>query len=244
VTATDERTAVVIDDDGDVREVIETILGEAGFTVTLAGTGAEGIDLVTALAPAITTLDVNMPGMDGFETLQHIREVSATRIIMISARFDETDVVRGLSAGADDFLAKPFRTGELRARIDAVVRRGPLELVPAPATISWLERDGLRLDPERRLVEADGRPVALTRSEFDLLAVLMQPGDRVHTKAELIHELRGGGYATVGYVTGADKRSLEVHVANVRKKLGRTASGGDRIETVRGVGYRLTTGPA
>jgi len=241
VTDIAERVAVVIDDDDDVSELIEAILIEAGFAVTVAGTGTEGVDLVTALAPAITTLDVNMPGMDGFETLQQIRATSATRIIMISARFDEVDVVRGLSAGADDFLAKPFRTGELRARIDAIVRR-PLATVPTEtAADGWLERDGLRLDEERRLVEADGRPVALTRSEFDLLAILLQPGDRVHTKAELVCELRRDSLAASGFVSEGDKRSLEVHVANLRKKLGRSMAGADRIETVRGVGYRLAT---
>ena len=99
----------------------------------------------------------------------------------------------------------------------------------------------MRLNPARRLVEADGTPVALTRSEFDLFARLMEPGDRVHSKAELILELRGDRYATSGLVTGADKRSLEVHVANVRKKIGRSSAGTDRIETVRGVGYRLAS---
>jgi len=239
VTETAERVAVVIDDDDDVRELIETILIEAGFAVKLAANGVDGVALVAAHAPTLITLDVNMPGMDGFETLQRIRAISPARIIMISARFDEIDVVRGLSAGADDFLAKPFRTGELRARIDAVVRREPLPAEPEPAASGWLEHDGVRLNPARRLVEAGGTPVALTRSEFDLFARLMEPGDRVHSKAELILELRGDRYATSGLVTAADKRSLEVHVANVRKKIGRSASGTDRIETVRGVGYRL-----
>lgn len=246
---TAERIAVVIEDDADIREIIEAILIEAGFTVKVAGTGAEGIALVTTFDPILTTLDVNMPGMDGFETLKRLRLLSERSIIMISARFDEIDVVRGLSAGADDFVAKPFRTGELRARIDAALRRAPAAeaaaLSPSPtpafarAPHGWLEHDGLQVDPARRAVQVHGTPVVLTRSEFDLLASLIEPGNRVHTKAELVLKLTGDSYVTNDLVTHADKRSLEVHVANVRKKIGRTTAGADRIETVRGVGYRL-----
>ncbi|TFD69483.1 response regulator transcription factor [Cryobacterium ruanii] len=230
-----DRIAVVIEDDADVRELIETILIEAGFEVKLAGTGAEGIELVRIHTPTLTTLDVNMPGMDGFETLKRIRLLTASSIIMISARFDEIDVVQGLSAGADDFVAKPFRTGELRARIEAVLRRAPA--TSALESSGWLHHDGLRLDPTRRVVEMAGVAVLLTRSEFDLLARLLQPVDRVHSKAELILEVRSDRYASA-LVTKADERSLEVHVANLRKKIGPA----DRIETVRGVGYRLAAG--
>ena len=108
----------------------------------------------------------------------------------------------------------------------------------------WLQHDGLRLNPERRLVEVDRTSVLLTRSEFDLLASLIQPGNWVHSKAELVLELRGESYATSGLVADSDRRSLEVHVANVRKKNGRTSTGAERIETMRGVGYRLTASGA
>ena len=241
---TAERVAVVIEDDADIGEVLEAILGEAGFVVTIARTGAAGVQLVRDQNPTLTTLDVNMPGMDGFETLKRIRLLTDRSIIMISARFDEIDVVRGLSAGADDFVAKPFRTGELRARIDAVLRRAPAAAEPDPLASGWLQHDGLRLNPERRLVEVDRASVLLTRSEFDLLASLIQPSNWVHSKAELILELRGGSYVTSGLVTDSDRRSLEVHVANVRRKIGRTRSGAERIETVRGVGYRLAAAGA
>ncbi|MFC5931626.1 response regulator transcription factor [Cryobacterium melibiosiphilum] len=247
-----DRIAVVIEDDADVGEVIEAILVQAGFNVKLASTGAEGIELVRVHAPTLTTLDVNMPGMDGFETLKRIRHITASSIIMISACFDEVDVVRGLSAGADDFVAKPFRIGELRARIDAVLRRASTvaELHPATSTPTsfentpqressgWLHHDGLRLDKARRIVEVDGAPVMLTRSEFDLLAQLLQPANQAHSKTNLIHEIRSDNYRS-GLLTHADKRSLEVHVANLRKKIGPA----NRIETVRGVGYRLANGP-
>jgi len=180
-----------------------------------------------------------MPGMGGFETLKRLRLLSTSSIIMISARFDEIDVVRGLSAGADDFVAKPFRTGELRARIDAALRRAPRADETDLEASGWLQHDGLRLHLNRRLVQADGVAVTLTRSEFDLLASLFQPENRVHTKHELVLQVRSDNFATSGLVTDSDRRSLEVHVANVRKKIGRSAGGADRIETVRGVGYRL-----
>ncbi|TFC31585.1 response regulator transcription factor, partial [Cryobacterium sp. TMT1-3] len=142
-----DRIAVVIEDDADVREVIAAILIEAGFEVLLAGTGAEGVELVRLHAPTLTTLDVNMPGMDGFETLKRIRLLSTRSIIMISARFDEVDVVRGLSAGADDFVAKPFRTGELRARIDAVLRRAPNVIEPRAAAPGLQAAPGFQAAP-------------------------------------------------------------------------------------------------
>ncbi|WP_233201641.1 response regulator transcription factor [Cryobacterium sp. Y11] len=251
-----DRIAVVIEDDADVGEVIAAILIQAGFTVKLASTGAEGIELVQVHAPTLTTLDVNMPGMDGFETLKRIRHITASSIIMISACFDEIDVVRGLNAGADDFVAKPFRIGELRARIDAVLRRTstvaglhpatstptptptPFENTPQLESRRWLHHDGLRLDKAQRIVEVDGASVVLTRSEFDLLAQLFQPTNQVHSKTNLIHEIRSNKH-TSGLLTPADKRSLEVHVANLRKKIGPT----NRIETVHGVGYRLANNP-
>jgi len=247
-----DRIAVVVEDDADVSEVIEAILVQSGFDVKLASTGAEGVELVRVHAPMLTTLDVNMPGMDGFETLRRIRQITASSIIMISACFDEIDVVRGLSAGADDFVAKPFRSGELRARIDAVLRRAsagaglhPTTSTPTPfedtsdlESSGWLHHRGLRLDKARRIVEVDGAAVVLTRSEFDLLAQLLQPADQVHSKANLILEVRSDSYAS-GFMTHSDKRALEVHMANLRKKIGPA----DRIETMRGVGYRLANGP-
>ncbi|MDJ0350642.1 response regulator transcription factor [Cryobacterium sp. PH29-G1] len=239
MTETTERVAVVIEDDPDIQEVLEAILIEAGFVVHLAGTGAEGVALMQELHPTLTTLDVNMPGMDGFETLKRLRRLSTSSIIMISARFDEIDVVHGLSAGADDFVAKPFRTAELRARIDAALRRAPLAAPTDPKESGWLQHDGLRLHVDRRLVQVNGTALLLTRSEFDLLASLFQPENRVHTKHELVLQVRSDNFATSGLVTDSDRRSLEVHVANLRKKIGRSADGADRIETVRGVGYRL-----
>src|SRR6478672_12162930 len=117
------RIAVGIEDDGDIRNLLEAILGQAGFVCYTAGTGVEGIEAIRTYEPILTTLDVSLPGIDGFEVARQIRSFSPTYIIMLSARDEEIDTLMGLDAGADDYLTKPFRPRELRARIEAMLRR-------------------------------------------------------------------------------------------------------------------------
>ena len=197
----------------------------------------------------MTTLDVNMPGMDGFETAKRIRALSATYIVMLSARTEEIDALQGLEAGADDYVAKPFRPRELRARIDAMLRRPrhhiaapaePTAATATPAVVGWLEHQGVRLNAETRIVTVDGDDLELTRSEFDILADLLTAGRRVRAKSDLALMLRGEQYTGVEYVSDSDARAIEVHVANLRRKLGESPANPRWIETVRGVGYRLT----
>ncbi len=243
------RVAVVIEDEEDIRSLLSTILSQAGFVVHGAANGQEGLELVRRHQPLVTTLDVNMPGMDGFETAKRIRALSTTYIVMLSARTEEIDALQGLEAGADDYVAKPFRPRELRARIDAMLRRprhhiaAPADAVPeatpaAPA--DWLEHQGVRLNPETRIVTVDGADLELTRSEFDILADLLAAGRRVRGKSDLALMLRGEQYTGVEYVSDSDARAIEVHVANLRRKLGESPAKPRWIETVRGVGYRLT----
>lgn len=243
----ESRVAVVIEDEEDIRSLLATVLSQAGFTVHGAANGAEGLDLVRSHQPLVTTLDVNMPGMDGFETAKRIRAVSTTYIVMLSARTEEIDALQGLEAGADDYVAKPFRPRELRARIDAMLRRPRHYLdpdledtVPIIEPSSWLEHHGLRLNTETRIVTIDGAEVDLTRSEFDILADLLKAGRRVRGKADLALMLRGDQYSGLEFVSDSDERAIEVHVANLRRKLGESPSQPRWIETVRGVGYRLT----
>lgn len=246
------RTAVVIEDDPDIRELLESVLEQAGFRAIGAANGLDGVEAVRQHTPMVTTLDISMPGIDGFETAKRIREFSSTYIILLTARSEEIDVLQGLDSGADDYLTKPFRPRELRARIEAMLRRprlgetaavesvGPLPTPAIPANDAWLEHHGLRVNADERRVFVDTREVALTRSEFDLLAALFRTGTRVRTKSELAEELRGDEYT--GYYIGEhDKRAVEVHLANLRKKLGESSTDPKWIETVRGVGYRLTT---
>lgn len=239
----ESRVAVVIEDEQDIRSLLSTVLTQAGFEVHGAGDGAAGVELVRAHSPLVTTLDVNMPGMDGFETAKRIRTFSPTYIVMLSARTEEIDALQGLEAGADDYVAKPFRPRELRARIDAMLRR-PRHVVPpdggAASDGVWLEHRGLRLNAQTRIVTVDDDDVDLTRSEFDILADLLAAGRRVRAKSDLAFMLRGEQYAVTDFVSDSDARAIEVHMANLRRKLGESPAQPRWIETVRGVGYRLT----
>ena len=259
-----ERVAVVIEDDADIRHLLEAILDQAGFHCFTAETGDDGIQAIRDHAPILTTLDVSLPGIDGFEVARRIRSFSDTYIIMLSARNEEIDTLMGLDAGADDYLTKPFRPRELRARIEAMLRRyrrstpipapltpshevrtPPVPLDPMPTPVErepeeagWLTHNGLRINADMWLCDIDGAPVELTRSEFDLLLALMVGARRVITKDALALELRGEN-ATSGYVSDSDRRAVEVHMANLRRKLNDPVSSPRYIETVRGVGYRL-----
>ena len=268
VLVSNSGVAVVIEDDTDIRVLISQVLEQAGFEVHAASSGMDGIELVREHQPVVTTLDVSMPGIDGFETAKRIRDVSDTYIVMLTARADEIDTLQGLQAGADDYVTKPFRPRELRARIEAMMRRPrtaapatvtPIELAPsavaAAAAISgapiapeqddsdgWYEHRGLRLHPEMRIAMVDGADVELTRSEFDIMADLLSAGRRVVGKDDLALMLRGERYAGgSGFVSEHDVRAIEVHVANLRRKLGESAAKPRWIETIRGVGYRLTS---
>ena len=327
--------AVVIEDEEDIRHLLETVLTQAGFIVVATSNGLDGLAAVRKHEPLVTTLDVNMPGMDGFETARRIREFSSTYIVMLTALAEEIDTLQGLEAGADDYINKPFRPRELRARIEAMLRRpratvsaeataaasaqvtpaaAPAQAAPvaepathwtpapvvsepvasetavaepgaetvaepaaaafvappfiappfvAPPVVappvaappvaapvaatppqqfggSWLEHNKLRLNVESRVVLVDNNEIELTRSEFDLLVAIIDSHRRVRSKADLVLLLRGESYVTSHFVSDADKRAIEVHMANLRKKLGDNSSTPRWIETVRGVGYRLT----
>ncbi|GAB3618030.1 MtrAB system response regulator MtrA [Okibacterium endophyticum] len=263
----ERRVAVIIEDDSDIRNLLETVLTQAGFDTVPVSNGMDGVAAVSEHNPVVTTLDVSMPGIDGFETAKRIRAFSQTYIVMLTARDEEIDTLQGLDAGADDYVTKPFRPRELRARIEAMLRR-PRVLPPdvalsaagaghpasppepavatvatvSPATgdeLEWVEHNGLRINMDMRMAELEGAELVLTRSEFELLAALVESGRRVHSKAELALLLRGESYATGPYVSESDKRAVEVHMGNLRRKLGDSISSPRWIETVRGVGYRL-----
>lgn len=248
------RVAVVIEDEADIRQLLSDVLATAGFEVHAAGSGLEGIELVRHQRPVVTTLDVSMPGIDGFETAKRIRAISSTYIVMLTARSGEIDALQGLEAGADDYVTKPFRPRELRARIEAMLRRprvhsdAPVDAArpvaehqtaPLAADGSWLAHRGLRVHPAMRIASRDGEDLDLTRSEFDILADLLGAAGRVVSKTDLALMLRGDHHGSA-FVSDADSRAIEVHMANLRRKLGETPTAPRWIETVRGVGYRLT----
>jgi two-component system, OmpR family, response regulator len=394
---TERRVAVIIEDDDDIRHLLEAVLTQAGFEAIATSNGVDGVRAVRAYDPIVTTLDVSMPGMDGLETAKRIRSFSPTYIVMLTARDEEIDTLQGLEAGADDYVTKPFRPRELRARIDAMMRRprqslpapgtrttpstpstpstlsmpstpstpetpdtppalvapdtaasadtaaaaettvtsptpqttAPVEYQPTaieyqpvprrpaqfrtvpapqpvhyhpappvgfvptapagygrapagwmpagamapgtpppasvtgqagaggpstalarrepaaptpavvPAAADWMEHNGLRLSPGMRLAVLGGTELDLTRTEFDLLAALLDSQRRVRSKADLALLLRGESYVTAYYVNEADKRAVEAHMGNLRRKLGDSLATPRWLETVRGVGYRL-----
>jgi DNA-binding response OmpR family regulator len=264
------RIAVIIEDDVDIRNLIEAVLEQMGFETHAAADGDTGVAAVREWSPVVTTLDVSLPGIDGLEVAKQIRRFSSTYIVMLTARDEEIDVLLGLEAGADDYLSKPFRPRELRARIEAMLRRPrtdtSLEAAPqaqheetppareaaqraaaeqaavqaaAEPSDDWLEHRGLQLSPATRIVLRDKEDIVLTRSEFEILRCLMEARGRVVTKSTLADAMRyeDSGY---GYISATDARNVEVHMANLRRKLD-DGSGRPRwIETVRGVGYRMS----
>lgn len=249
----DPRVGLVIEDDQDIRELVRTVLTQAGFDVTVAGSGAEGVLAAKTLNPDVITLDLGLPDIDGFEVSRQIREFSDAYIVMLTARTDELDTLIGLESGADDYLTKPFRPRELRARVAAMMRRpraaaepvdtaGATEAAgaePAENGRGNYTHNGLDLSYASRSVTVDGAELNLTRTEFELLYALLEAGRTVRTKSDLVRRLRDEDYDVGGYISEADERSVEVHMGNLRKKLGDSPQRPRWLQTVRGVGYRL-----
>ncbi|MBP3037153.1 response regulator transcription factor [Arthrobacter sp. zg-ZUI100] len=273
-----QRVAVIIEDDKDIRDLLNAVLQQSGFLVYASPNGAEGVKAVREHNPAVVTLDLGLPDIDGFEVIRQLRLFSDAYIVMLTARAEELDTLMGLEAGADDYITKPFRPRELRARISAMLRRpragdeaadtAPQAAVPATAAAASapgamtapastaaatvavvpaaeqlpegrFEHNGLSLDFGTRTTEIDGTPVELTRTEFELLHAVLESGRRVRTKTDLVRRLRGDEYDAGGFISEADERTVEVHVGNVRRKLGEDSRSPRWLETVRGVGYRL-----
>ena len=245
-------TAVVIEDDAAVRDILIEVFESAGFTAVGAENGVDGVEAVRVHNPRITTVDINMPGIDGFETVKRVRAISETYIVLVTARADESDAVLGLSVGADDYVTKPFRLREFRARVEAMLRRprrvdsASGETIAQPAAdatatgqLNVLAHRDLRVDRLARTVHRDGAEVALTRTEFDLIQTLLESNRRARSKEDLALVVRGDEPGAT-YVSELDKRAIEAHVANLRRKLGDSSGSPRYIETVRGVGYRLT----
>ena len=234
VAAVNERI-LIIDDDAVVQDVARASLERDGYIVHVVGEGGEGISLNAARAPALIVLDLGLPDMTGEKVLQEVRRRSQVPIIVLSAKGRMEERVAGLGLGADDYLPKPFSPLELVARVKALLRRAG----GAAQARDLLAFDGgrLEIDSIRHEVRVDGTPCGLTRSEYDLLAVLAQYAGRVYTRAEIAYRLRGHDFE-------GDERMIDVHVRNLRRKIEVDPARPRCVETVRGIGYRLGVDPA
>jgi DNA-binding response OmpR family regulator len=236
-----QRSALIVEDDTDIRELLAVTLRMNGFTVIEAASGHAGLAALKEHRPDLITLDLNLPDLDGVEVCRQCRAVSDAYIVMVTARQDEIDRLIGLETGADDFIGKPFSPRELSARVSAMFRRprtGPsavTEIAPPaqePDGNEMLRHNDLLMDVEGRVVTLDGQELALTRIEFDLLETLMTGAQRVWTREALLNRVWGDGWSQ-------DHHLVEVHIRNLRKKLGEDMSSPRFIRTVRGVGYRM-----
>lgn len=222
-------TVLIIEDESDIANLVKFHLEKAGHTAIVAATGRMGLESIARQRPDLIILDIMLPDLDGLEVCRKIKRDAATSaipVLMVSARGEENDIVAGLELGAEDYVTKPFSPRVLLARVRAIIRRNEAE-----DSREVVFGEALRIDPARHQVLIRGEPLDLTLTQYRLLHFLaMRPGF-VRTRDQIVTAVRGEG-------TVLSSRAIDVHIAALRQKLGEC---GDLIETVRGVGYRLTT---
>lgn len=217
---------MVVDDDQDLAEMLAIVLNGEGMEVDLVSRGDQVMEVFKSSPPDLVLLDLMLPGIDGIEVCKLIRAESMVPIVMLTAKSDTTDVVKGLEAGADDYIIKPFQTSELLARVKARLRR-----ITTPSTTSKLEFGGVSIDLVAHEVRRGDKVIALTRLEFDLLLALAREPGRVFTREALLAEVWG-------YRHSSDTRLVNVHIQRIRSKIERDPNQPELVLTVRGVGYR------
>ncbi|MEM7126786.1 MAG: response regulator transcription factor [Chloroflexota bacterium] len=242
------KDILLIDDDEFITEPTARRLTSRGYRVTVAHNGAEGLQIAATESPDLIILDIMMPVMDGWEVCRRIRETSVVPILMLTALNDEFDRVTGLELGADDYLSKPFDSGELLARVGALLRRIEFDRIhfadavatdltattPSATQPKSLSIGQLSLNLETRQVTIHGDLIHLRFKEFELLALLMVNAGRAVTRAEIFDKVWGTDWL-------GDTRTLDVHIRWLREKLEADSSSPRYIHTVRNVGYRFTT---
>ena len=219
---------MVVDDDQDLAEMLAIVLNGEGMEVDLVPRGDLVLDVFRNTPPDLVLLDLMLPGLDGIEVCRLIRSESMVPIVMLTAKGETTDVVKGLEAGADDYIVKPFETSELLARVKARLRR---ITPPSMAATAKLEFGGVSIDLVAHEVRRGDKVIALTRLEFDLLLALAREPGRVFTREALLAEVWG-------YRHSSDTRLVNVHIQRIRSKIERDPNQPELVLTVRGVGYR------
>jgi len=221
-------SVLVVDDDGDVRALVVELLTRSGYDVTEAPNGREALKLLYEQRPDLVLLDISMPELDGWATLERIRELSDVPVLMLSALGAELEKVRALRAGADDYVTKPFGRQELLARVESVLRRAP-----APEVRDAYSDGLLEVDFSQRRVRAGDQPIELTPLEFRLLTAFVDHPGQLLTHEQLL-ELAWGGER------GTSRDQVKLYVGYLRRKLSATGISPEAIETVRGYGYRYS----
>jgi DNA-binding response OmpR family regulator len=227
--------ALVVEDEVEMAKVIGSYLEREGFEVHLSHDGLDAVARAREVDPDIVVLDLGLPGQDGLEVCRQLRTFSDAYVVMLTARTDEVDTLVGLSVGADDYLTKPFSPRELVARLRAMLRRPRPIGTPAPDTAGFRAFGPLTIDPTGRDVWLRDEPIALTRTEFDVLAVLSERPRMAYTRRQLIDAVWGQTWV-------GDEHLVDVHIGHLRRKLDDDASASRFIRTVRGVGYRMGSG--
>jgi DNA-binding response OmpR family regulator len=223
------KTILVVDDERHIVDLLRLYLEKEGYGVIAAADGEEALALHARHDPDLVILDLMLPKRDGFEVCREIRHRGETPVLMLTARADDVDSIVGLELGADDYVTKPFNPRALVARVKAILRRAD----PTRRSGRPMEVGALRIDPRRREAEVNGRRLGLRPREFDLLAALARDPGVVLTRDALLEDVWGTDFP-------GETRTIDVHVAEVRKQLG---ADGPAIETVRGYGYRLVPPP-
>ncbi len=222
---------LIIDDDEDLCELVSEYLGVEGFEVETVNDGAEGLNEALKERHDLVILDVMLPSKNGFDVLRELRESSGTPVLMLTARGEDMERIVGLEIGADDYLPKPFNPRELVARIRAILRRA--EIVPDPAAKDKLIIEDLEISKAGRSASVGTRKLALTAIEFDLLVALAERAGKIVEKEDL-------SLKVLDRELSPFDRSLDMHVSNLRKKMGKRDDGEHRIKTIRSVGYIYT----
>ncbi len=221
---------LVVDDEAPIVELLRGYLAAEGMDVVVAQDGPSAVEAVRERRPDVVVLDVMLPGMDGFEVLRQVRTFSDAYVIMLTARAEEIDRIVGLSVGADDYLVKPFSPRELVARVKALLRRR--RATGGEGDTGRHQLGELVIDQPTRAVTVRGRPIELTTTEFELLLTLARDAGVVFSRQRLLDRVWGMDYI-------GDEHVVDVHLGNLRHKLGEDAARPRFIETVRGAGYRF-----